>query len=136
MFKWILRIGVKSVHFKKTVARISFLSIQNKTKGTVNSRFKKLHFSFLKSSVVWFKKDFWYESKIRSSEKKSLCRWICKLRSFLNQEFTVLRRNCLTYWDLPQFWKKMNLMATEIEKNTGFLINNLSRILLKLIEHY
>ena len=55
---------------------------------TVNSRFKKVHFSFLKSRVVWFKKDLCSESKNRSSEKNALCRWICNLRSFLNREFT------------------------------------------------
>ena len=67
-----------------------------KKDSTVNSRFKKLHFYFLKSRVVWFKKDLWYESKNRLSEKNALCRWICKLRSFLNREFTVLNvsQNC------------------------------------------
>ena len=30
------------------------------------------------------------ESKNRSSEKNVLCRWICKLKPFLNREFTVL----------------------------------------------
>ena len=58
--------------------------------GTVNSRFKKLHFSFLKSRDVWFKKDLCSESRNRSSEKNAWCRWICKLRSLLNREFTVL----------------------------------------------
>ena len=58
--------------------------------STVNSRFKKVHFSFLKSRVVWFKKDLCSESKNRSSEKYTLCMWICNLRSFLNRESTVL----------------------------------------------
>ena len=37
---------------------------------TVNSRFKKVHFSFLESRVVWFKKDLCSESKSWSSKKK------------------------------------------------------------------
>ena len=60
-----------------------------KKHGTVNSRFKKVHFSFLKSRVVWFKKDLCSESKNWLSEKNALCRWICNLRSFLNREFIV-----------------------------------------------
>ena len=58
--------------------------------STVESRFKKFHFSFLKSGVVWFQKDLCSESKNWSSEINALCRWICNLRSFLNQEFTVV----------------------------------------------
>ena len=41
--------------------------------STVNSRFKKPHFSFLKSRVVWFKKDLCTEFKNRSSEKNASC---------------------------------------------------------------
>ena len=42
----------------------------NATDGiTVNSWFKKVHVSFLKSRVVWFKTDLCSESKSRSSEK-------------------------------------------------------------------
>ena len=39
---------------------------------------------------------------------------------------------------LKKNWNLAKLMATEIEKNTWFLINNLSSILLslKLIEYY
>ena len=60
--------------------------------NTVNSRFKKVQFSFLKSRVVWSKKYLCSESKNQSSKKNALCRWICNLRSFLNREFTVLMR--------------------------------------------
>ena len=66
---------------------------------TVNSRFKKVHFSFLKSRVVWFKKDQCSKSKNRSSEKNALCRQICNLRSFLNREFTVLFQNRNNFWN-------------------------------------
>ena len=58
--------------------------------NTVNSWFKKVHFSFLNLRVVWFKKDLCSEFKNLSSEKNALCRWICNLRSLLNREFTVL----------------------------------------------
>ena len=75
---------------KKYLRQISIL-------GTVNSRFKKVHFSFLKSRVVWCKKDLCSESKNRSSEKNALCSWICNLRSFLNREFTVLTGNHKDY---------------------------------------
>ena len=37
--------------------------------GTVNSRFGKVHFSFLQSRVVRFKKDLCSESKNQLSEK-------------------------------------------------------------------
>ena len=39
--------------------------------STVNSWFKKVHFSFLKSRVVWFKKDLCSESKNRSSKNNA-----------------------------------------------------------------
>ena len=39
--------------------------------GTGKSRFKKLHFSLLKSSHVWFKKDLYNDSKKLSSKKIS-----------------------------------------------------------------
>ena len=51
--------------------------------NTVNSRFKKPNFSFLKSRVVWFEKDLW---DLVTRKKNVLCRWICKLRSFLKIE--------------------------------------------------
>ena len=57
--------------------------------NTVNSWFKKVHFSFLKSRVVWFKKDLCNESNNQSSKKFG---WICNLRPFLNQEFTVFMK--------------------------------------------
>ena len=77
---------------------------------TVNSWFKKVHFSFLKSRVVWFKKDLCSESKNRLSEKNALCRWIWNLRSFLNREFTVFCfQNCF-----DQLWEKIVLV---MEKN-------------------
>ena len=57
---------------------------------TDKSRFKKLHFSFPKLSVDWFKKHSYTEFNNLLVEKNVLCRWICKLRSFLNREFTVL----------------------------------------------
>ena len=56
---------------------------------TVNSQFKKVHFSFLRSRDLR-KIYICSESKDRLSEKNALCRWICNLRSFLNREFTVL----------------------------------------------
>ena len=40
--------------------------------GTVNSRLKKVHFSFLKSSIVWFKKVLCSESNNWLSEKNTL----------------------------------------------------------------
>ena len=55
-----------------------------------NSWFKKVNISFLKSRVVWFKKDLCSKPKNRSSERNTSCRWICNLRSFLNLEFTIL----------------------------------------------
>ena len=53
---------------------------------TVRPRFKKLHFSFLKSRVVWFKKDLCTESKNRLSDKNAWCRQFFKLKYFLNRE--------------------------------------------------
>ena len=68
----------------------------------VNSRCKKVHFSFLKSRVVWFKKDLCSESKNRSSEKNALCWCICNLRSYLNRKLTVLLKTLIylsqIYW--------------------------------------
>ena len=64
-------------------------SFEFKFDDTVNSQFKTVHFSFLKSRVVWFKKELCSESKNRSSEKNALFTWICNLRSFLNREFSV-----------------------------------------------
>ena len=58
--------------------------------STVKSWFKKVHFFFLKSRLVWFKKDLCSESKNRFPEKNALCRWISNLRSFLNRDITVL----------------------------------------------
>ena len=66
--------------------------------SAVNSRFKKLRFSFLKSRVVWFKKDLLYEPKNQASERNTLCRWICKLRSLLNRVFTVFNFYKRTGW--------------------------------------
>ena len=74
--------------FKETYTKL-ISRCENQDTNTVNSRFKKVHFSSLKSRVVWFKKDLCSESKNRLSEKNALCRWICNLRSFLNREFTV-----------------------------------------------
>ena len=73
--------------------------------STVNSRFKKVNFSFLKSRVVWFKKNLWSDSKNWPSEKNVLCRWICNLRSFLNREFTVvLLKEHLLQKILSKWW--------------------------------
>ena len=88
--------------------------------STVNSQFKKVYFFFLKSKVVWFKKDLCSESKNRSSEKNALCRWICNLRSFLNREFTVLSGQILSlcipsmsFWiTKPLFCKKLSYKFT------------------------
>ena len=60
------------------------------THSTVKSWFKKVHFFFLKSRLVWFKKDLCSESKNRLPPKNPLCRWISNLRSFLNQDITVI----------------------------------------------
>ena len=60
-----------------------------------------------KSESCWFKK---YVCIIR---KKVLCRWIRKLRSFLDQEFTVLTffyRHSYTYYSL-QLWFKYYLLT-------------------------
>ena len=70
--------------------KISYQISNTLNYNTVNSRFKKFNFSFLKSRVVWFKKNLYSESKNRSTEKNAWCRWICNLISFLNREFSVL----------------------------------------------
>ena len=76
--------------------------LEIETTCTVNSRFMNVHFSFLKSRVVWFEKDLCSEFKNRSSEKNALFRWIRNLRSFLNREFTVLSKNIHTFLHLSK----------------------------------
>ena len=71
-----------SLFWKKARLSLIFLiettlTIKTKKFITVNSRFKKLLFSFLKLRVVWFKKDLSTESRNRLSQKNSLDRWIC-----------------------------------------------------------
>ena len=66
--------------------------------ATVKSWFKKVHFFFLKSRLVWFKKDLCSESKNWTPQKNALCRWICNLRSFLNREFTFVGEEIKPNW--------------------------------------
>ena len=76
-----------------------FGTLQNLT--TLKSWFKNVHFFFLKSRLVWFKKDLCSESKNRLPEKNALCRWISNLRSFLKRDFTVMKN---------QRWKSGQIM--------------------------
>ena len=73
--------------------------------STVNSRFKKVHFSFLKSRVIWFRKDLFSEFKNRSSEKIP---YIGEFATFLNQEFTVFMK----FW-IRNSLNKLNLMTPQ-----------------------
>ena len=71
-----------SLFWKKARLSLIFLiettlTIKTKKFITVNSRFKKLLFSFLKFRVVCFKKDLSTESRNRVSQKNSLYKWIC-----------------------------------------------------------
>ena len=84
-------------------------------RGTVNSRFKKVHFSFLKSRVVWFRKDLCSESKNQLSEKNALCRWICNLRSFLNREFTVILIH-ITISNYSAQWSVLHSVVVILQK--------------------
>ena len=60
--------------------------------------------------------------------KNVLCRWICKLRIFLNQDITVFRKNlmvteklCLTN-QFVDLWHREFKKASHFEKNLNFLI--------------
>ena len=60
---------------------------------TWKSRFKKLHFSFPRSNQIWNI----YVRTLKNKRTKKLwlkyvCMWVCKLRSFLNRDFTVLSK--------------------------------------------
>ena len=98
------------------ITAFNFVKLINCTTG--KSRFKKLHFSFLKSRVVWFKKDLCTEFKNSSYQKKNalctyLLRWICKLQVdiFLKSRIhcidfkTSFERNFLLYFYL--FFKNL-----------------------------
>ena len=61
-FDWKLLLIINHWILGPTIEEFPFFS-------TVKSRFRKLHFFFLKSRVVWFKKDLCTESKNRSSKK-------------------------------------------------------------------
>ena len=56
--------------------------------STVNSRIKKLHFSFLTRELQWCRNWGGRTCDLRKVSGMNLK--ICKLRSFLNREFTVL----------------------------------------------
>ena len=73
--------------------------------GTVNSWFKKVHFSFLKSRVVWFKKDLCSESKNWLSEKNTYyvgefttCEIFLKSRVICTMHFFFQSKYYLDTW--------------------------------------
>ena len=60
--------------------------------STVNSGFKKVHFSF--RELFDFRKIYVVNLKTSCPKKKPyvLCSWICNLKSFLNREFTAVQK--------------------------------------------
>ena len=98
--------GLINNYHNKTIQRVLWGLSGQSNSYTVYSGFKKVLFSFLKSRVVWFKKDLCSESKNRSSEKKNaLCRWICNLRSFLNRKSTLYQILTFCYHSISKYNK-------------------------------
>ena len=88
-----------SYFFKKSL-RIIF-SI-----NTGKSQFKEPKFSFLKSNHISSKNDLCTEKK--GGPKSVVCRWICNLRSFLNQ-YSIVESFPSRWWPLKNmsiWWAK------------------------------
>jgi hypothetical protein len=77
--------------------------------STVNSRFKKVHFSFLISRYVWFKKDLCSESKNWSPEKNALCRLILQLEIFLKSRVYCTQKSLIEFWMKKILSKRINV---------------------------
>ena len=76
-------------HSHKLVTKLLKIKLQE------NLDLRQPIFTSLKSHI-WYVKDLYTESKIWSSK---LCEWICKLRSFLNQDFVILSSTLCVQWN-------------------------------------